>query len=156
MSEYLPKYKPVMKGVSIVGQEAYKDYRLTSTVRDPKKFNYYTDYRRITRKIWKRIAEDSVTYESGVYAHNFFYLVPQVVYNKPFVKAGNGKLKTNSHTGGDIYSPIFCNTMKTFKYFCWSVDGCFTDSFKAKLIETINKFVPKYYFILDTLLKNKI
>lgn len=155
MAKFFSEYKPVHKGVSIVGKEAYLDYRLSSKVRDPKKFDYYTDYRRITRKIWKKIAEASVNYESGVYAKDFFYLVPQVVGNKPFIELPNGKIKTNSHTNGDMYGPIFCNLFKDFNNFCWSVDGCFVDSYTDRLHEVINKFVPKYYFILPTLRKNK-
>ena len=154
MGRFLPKYRPVHVGVSIVDKEAYKDYRETSKIRDPKKFNYYTDYRRVARKIWKKIAEDSVTYESGVYDSTFFYLVPQVVDNRPFVELPNGKIKTNSHTKGDIYAPIFCNLFKRFDYSCWSIDGCYVKSYTSRLNDIINKFVPKYYFILSTLIKN--
>ena len=155
MNRYLPVYRPVHKGVSIVGKEAYKDYKETSTVRTPKHFNYYTDYRRITRKIWKKIAEDSVNYESGVYDSTFFYLVPQVVTNQPFIEMPNGKIKTNSHTNGDIYAPIFCNLFKRLDHNCWSFDGCYVDTYKKRLNNLINKVVPKYYFILSTLIKNK-
>lgn len=155
MPRFIPLYKPVHKGVSIVGKEAYKDYRLSSTIRDPKKFKYYTDYRRIARKIWKKIAEDSVKYESGVYDKKFFYLIPQVISNKPFVELPNGRIKTNNHTNGDAYTPIFCNLFNNFNHFCWSLDGCYVKSYKNRLNETINKFVPKYYFILPTLRKNK-
>lgn len=145
-----------MTGVSIVGKEAYKDYRLTSKIRDPKKFDYYTDYRRITRKIWKKIAEYSLTYESGVYAKNFFYLVPQVIANKSFIELPNGKIRSNNLTKGDIYTPIFCNIFSNLKHFCWSLDGTYVDSYTQKLHETINKFVPKYYFILPKLIENKL
>lgn len=155
MDKFITKYKPVHLGVSIVGKEAYQDYKKTSKIRDPKKFTYYTDYRRIARKIWKKIAENSIEYESGVYDKNFMYLIPQVIGNKPFITLPNGKIKTNTHTKGDIYTPIFCNLFKNFNHFCWSVDGCFADSYTKKLNETINKFVPKYYFILPTLIKNK-
>lgn len=155
MRRFIPNYKPVHIGVSIVGKEAYTDYRLSSKVRDPKKFTYYTDYRRITRKIWKKIAEDSVNYESGVYAKKFFYLIPQVISNSPFIEMPNGKIKTNSHTNGDSYTPIFCNLFNDFQHSCWSVDGCYVRSYKERLNLIIEKFVPKYYFILPTLLKNK-
>lgn len=156
MSRSIPVYKPVHKGVSIVDKEAYKDYRLSSTIRDPKKFRYYTDYRRISRKIWKKIAEASVEYESGVYVNNFFYLVPQVIDNRPFVQLPNGKIKTNTHTDGDIYSPIFCNLFKRFDHFCWSFDGMYTESYTKRLSSIIDRYVPKYYFILPTLLKNNL
>ena len=133
MRRFLPKYRPVHVGVSIVDKEAYKDYRETSKIRDPKKFNYYTDYRRVARKIWKKVAEDSVNYESGVYDSTFFYLIPQVVDNRPFIELPNGKIKTNSHTKGDMYAPIFCNLFKRFDYNCWSLDGTYTKSFKDRL-----------------------
>lgn len=149
-------YKSIHKGISIVGKEAYRDYRLTSEIRDPKKFNYYTDYRRVSRKIWKKIAESSIEYESGVYVDNFFYLIPQVVSNMPFIELPNGKLKTNGHTEGDVYSPIFCNLLKRFDHFCWSFDGMYARSYTKKLCEIINQYVPKYYFILPTLLKNNL
>lgn len=154
MNRYLPVYRPVEKGVSIVGKEAYQDYKSISKIRDPKHFNYYTDYRRITRKIWKKIAEDSVNYESGVYDSTFFYLVPQVVTNQPFIEMPNGKIKTNSHTNGDIYAPVFCNLFKRLDHSCWSFDGCFVDTYKKRLNGIINKYVPRYYFILSTLIKN--
>ena len=156
MSRFIPVYRPVHKGVSIVGKEAYKDYRLSSTVRDPKKFKDFSSYRRITRKIWKKIAEASVEHESGVYAKDFFYLIPQVISNKPFVELPNGKIKTNYHTNGDSYTPIFCNLFKKFNHFCWSLDGCYTESYTERLHDVINKFVPKYYFMLPTLIKNKL
>lgn len=156
MTRILPNYKPIMKGVSIVGREAYTDYRLTSKVRDPKKFTYYTDYRRITRKIWNKIAEASIEYEGGVYAKDFFYLIPQVVANMPFIEAYGGKIKTTSHTDGDIYSPIFCNLFRKFNHSCWSIEGTYVKSYKNKLVDTINRFVPKYYFMLSVLLKNKL
>lgn len=143
------------KGVSIVGKEAYKDYRLTSKIRDPKKFDYFSDYRRISRKIWKKIAEASIEYESGVYEKDFLYLVPQVIDNKPFIILQNGKIKTNSHTDGDIYTMIFCNLFKKANNFCWSLDGSFSTTYLQKLADKINKEVPKYYFILPTLIKNK-
>jgi len=155
MKRYLPQYRPVHTGVSVVDKEAYKDYRLNSTIRDPKKFKYYTDYRRIVRKIWKKVAEDSVTYESGVYAKNFFYLVPQVVTNQPFVEFPKGKIKTNAHTKGDIYAPIFCNLLQKFDHTCWSLDGCYVRTYTKRLSNIINKFIPRYYFILPTLLKNQ-
>jgi DNA-binding ferritin-like protein (Dps family) len=156
MLKFIPTYRPVHTGVSIVGKEAYKDYRLWSKVRDPKKFDYYTDYRRITRKIWKKIAEDSLNYDSVVYDKDFFYLIPQVISNKPFIELPNGKIKSNDLTKGDIYTPIFCNLFKNIKHFCWSLDGTYTDTYIEKLQNTINKFVPKYYFILPTLRKNKL
>ena len=152
----IPDYRPIHVGVSIVGKEAYKDYRLTSKIRDPKKFTYYTDYRRITRKIWSKIADASVNYEGGVYAKDFFYIVPQVVANLPFVEVYGGKIKTNSHTEGNIYSPIFCNIFKRFDHLCWSLDGTYTDGYKKKLTDIVNRFVPKYYFMLPILLKNKL
>lgn len=156
MSGYNKRYTPVHLGVSITDKEAYYDYKNTSTVRDPKKIRYYKDYRRIVRKIWKKVAENSIEYESGVYAKDFFYLVPQVISNQPYVELLNGKITTNSHTDGDIYAPIFCNLFKRFNHFCWSLDGCFVGSYKSKLSETINKFAPKYYFILPTILKNNL
>lgn len=155
MSRFIPTYKPVHLGVSIVGKEAYADYREVSKIRDPKKFTYYTDYRRIARKIWKKIAENSINHESGVYDKDFFYLIPQVIANEPFIELPNGKIKTNSHTDGDVYTPIFCNLFKNLNHFCWSLDGCFAATYTKKLNRTINKFVPKYYFILPTLIKNK-
>lgn len=155
MSRFFNNFKPVHTGVSIVDKEAYKDYRLTSKVRDPKKFKYFTDYRRIARKIWAKIAEDSVNYESGVYDRDFLYLIPQVISNEPFIELPNGKIKTNSHTNGDVYTPIFCNLFKDFNHACWSVDGTFVDSYKNRLTEKVNKFVPKYYFVLPTLINNK-
>lgn len=155
MSKYLPKYRPVHRGVSIVDKDAYTDYRLSSTVRDPKKFKDYTDYRRIVRKIWKRIADYSIEYNSGVYAKNFFYLIPQVVDNRPFIEMGNGKIRTNSHTNGDVYTPIFCNLFNRFDQVCWSLDGTYVKSYTEKLSNKIDEFVPKYYFILSTLIKNK-
>ncbi len=156
MSRFTPKYRPVHKGVSIVGEEAYRDYRLTSKVRVPKKFKDFTTYRGITRKIWKKIAEASVSYESGVYAKNFFYLVPQVMDNKPFIELANGKIRSNDHTNGDMYSTIFCNLLKKFDHYCWALEGPFVESYLSRLNKTINKFVPKYYFILPTLIKNKL
>lgn len=156
MAKYGTHYKPVEVGASIVDKEAYKDYRLTSKIRDPKKFDYYTDYRRIARKIWTKIAEDSIEYESGVYDKGFFYLIPQVISNAPYIHLSNGKIKTNDHTNGDSYTPIFCNLFKDLNHFCWSLDGCFVKSYKDKLKSTIDKYVPKYYFILPILLKNKL
>lgn len=156
MSKFILEHKPVHVGVSIVGKEAYKDYRLTSTVRDPKKFKDFSTYRRITRKIWNKVAEDSVAYESGVYDKDFFYLIPQVIGNSPFVKMKNGKIRSNDHTNGDSYTPIFCNLFKNFNHFCWSLDGCYVRSYTTRMYEVINKFVPKYYFMLSTLKKNKL
>ena len=156
MPRFIPKYKPVHKGVSIVGEEAYEDYRSTSKIRNPKNVSFFTDYRRIARKIWKKIAENSVEFESGVYAKKFFYLVPQVIDNKPFIELPNGRIKTNSHTDGDMYTPIFCNLFKNLEHYCWSIDGCFVQSYKDKLTEKVNREAPKYYFILPTLIKNKL
>ena len=156
MARFISKYNPIHVGISIVGKDAYKDYRLTSTVRDPKKFTYYTDYRRITRKIWNKIADASLEYEGGVYAKDFFYMIPQVIDNQPFVELYGGKIKTNFHTNGDIYSPIFCNLFKRFNHSCRSLDGCYVEGYKSKLKKIIDKFVPKYYFILPILLKNKL
>ena len=156
MARHIPKYKPVHLGVSIVGKEAYTDYRKTSKVRDPKKFTYYTDYRRITRKIWKKIADNSIEYTEGVYDKDFFYLIPQVIANKPFIELPNGRIKTNNHTGGDIYTPIFCNLFKNLNHFCWSIDGCYAATYTKKLSNIINRFVPKYYFILSILKNNRL
>jgi hypothetical protein len=156
MSRFVPKYKPVHTGVSITDKEAFADYKEWSDTRDPKKFNYYSDYRRLARKIWKRIADDSLEYESGVFDKGFFYLIPQVIANKPFIEMPNGRIKTNDHTGGDIYTPVFCNLFPKFNHFCWSLDGCYVRSYLDKFNLIINKFVPRYYFILPTLLKNKL
>lgn len=156
MGRFIPQYKPVEIGVSIVAKEAHDDYRNTSKVRDPKKFGYYTDYRRITRKIWKKVAEDSVSYEGGVYAKGFFYLVPQVITNTPFIELANGKIKTNPHTEGDVYSPIFCNLFDRLDHFCWSIEGTYVASYKNKLKTIIDKYAPKYFFMLPLLLKNKL
>lgn len=143
MSRFIATYRPVHTGVSIVGKEAYKDYRLSSKIRDAKKFKDFTTYRRIARKIWSKIAEDSINFESGVYDKDFFYLIPQVIANKPFIELPNGKIKTNDHTNGDMYTPIFCNLFKNFNHFCWSLDGCYVRSYTTKMQEVINKFVPR-------------
>lgn len=156
MGSFVPNYKPVEKPVSIVGREACEDYRKWSVVRNPSNISYYTDYRRITRKIWKKVAEASINYESGVYAKDFFYIVPQVIANKPFIELANGRIKTNDVTGGDMYTPIFCNLFKKLNHFCWALDGGFLQEYKGKLKEIINKFVPKYYFILPILRKNNL
>ncbi len=156
MARFVNEYKPVHKGISIVGREAYSDYREWSEIRDPKKIGYYTDYRRITRKVWKKISEYSLTYESGVYDKNFFYLIPQVVGNSPFIELPNGRIRSNSHTDGDMYSPIFCNLFPNYNNYCWSVDGTFVRSYTNKLKEVIDKFIPQYYFILPMLRQNKL
>lgn len=156
MPRFIPKYKPVHKGVSIVGEEAYKDYRENSKVRNSKNVSYFTDYRRIARKIWSKIAKDSVEFESGVYAKGFLYLIPQVIDNKPFIELPNGRIKTNTHTDGDMYTPIFCNLFKKLDHYCWSLDGCFTEGYKDKMKKKINDEAPKYYFILPTLIKNNL
>lgn len=152
----MPSYTPVHVGETIVGKDAYKDYRLTSKVRDASRFKDFSDYRRIARKIWKKIAEASVIYESGVYDKDFFYIVPQVISNKPFIELHNGKIKTNNHTNGDMYTPVFSNLFKSVNHFCWSLDGSFVFTYKERLNNIINKFVPKYYFILPILRKNKL
>lgn len=144
------------KGVSIVDREAYDDYRKSSDIRNPKNVSYYTDYRKIARKIWKKIAEDSVNHESGVYVKDFFYLVPHVVDNKPFLELPNGKIKTNYHTNGNIYAPLFCNLFKNLGHYSWTIDGCFVESYSERLNDVINRLVPKYFFILPTLIKNKL
>lgn len=156
MPKFFSVFKPVHKGASTVDDAAFQDYKKWSKIRNPKNFNYFSDYRRVARKIWKKVAESSVNYESGVYDKDFLYLVPQVVDNKPFIELPNGKIKTNAHTNGDIYSPIFCNLFKSFNHSCWSVDGCFVDSYEERMTDKINKEVPKYYFILPTLIKNKL
>ena len=156
MARFIPKYRPVHKGVSIVDAEAFKDYREWSKVRDPKNFSYYTDYRKVARKIWEKIADSSIENEGGVYDRNFMYLIPQVIDNRPFVELPNGKIKTNSHTNGDMYTPIFCNLFKKLNHFCWSLDGCFTDRYKNNLKTKVNKEAPRYFFMLTTLIKNKL
>lgn len=156
MSRYKPDYSPIHKPTSTVDNEAFQDYKKKAKFRDVKKLNYYTNYRRVVRKVWSRVANDSINYESGVYDKDFFYLVPQVVDNKPFIELPNGKIKTNFHTDGDIYYPIFCNLSKKLEHSCWSLEGGYVATYKKKLRETINKFIPKYYFILSTLIKNKL
>lgn len=155
MGRFVPNYRPVHKGVSIVGDEAYQHYKNSSEIRNPKNTDSVLKYRRLARKIWKEIADSSVTYESGFYDKDFFYLVPQVVDNKPFVELPNGKIKTNNHTNGDIYYPIFCNLFENLNHFCWSLDGTYVQSYMTRMHDLINKFVPKYYFILSTLRKNE-
>lgn len=150
------EYKPVVKGVSTVDKDAYRDYRLASKVRDPKKFNYHTDYSRVIRKIWKKIADYSIEYESGVYAENFFYLVPQVIAKVPYIRMGNRRIKTNRNTDNNVYTPIFCNLFGRLNHFSWSLDGTFMRPYKKKLKKQIDKYNPRYYFILNTLRKNKL
>lgn len=152
----IPDYRPVEKGVSIVGEDAYKDYKKTSKVRDYKKFKSKDDYRRITRKIWKKIAHASMDYESGVYVKGFLYLIPQVIDNKTFVQLPGGNIKNNRHTKGDIFTPIFANIFEKLNHFAWSLDGCFVETYKKRLTDTINRELPRYYFILPSILKNKL
>lgn len=149
------RYTAVHKGVSTVGEEAFKDYKEYSEIRNKKELSYYADYRRLARKLWKKVADASIEYESGVYDSQFFYIIPQVIDNKPFIQVPRGKIKTNMHTGGDIYTPIFCNILRLKNHYCWSLDGSFVDGYKKKLQAFIDEHVPKYYFILDTLKKNK-
>ena len=40
-----------------------------------------------------------------------------------FVEMPNGRIKTNSHTNGDIYAPIFCNLFPRFDHSCWFPAG---------------------------------
>lgn len=155
MAEVARRHKPVTKGVSIVGKEAYADYMEFSKIRDPKKFTYYKDYGRITRKIWKKIAEDSMEYESGVYAPKFFYLIPQVIANRPYIETRGGEIQSNDHTNGDMYTPVFCNLMYNVRYKIWYLDGTYVHSYIKRLTEKIRASVPTYYFILMTLLKSK-
>lgn len=156
MARFIPTYKPVHKGISIVNDEAFQDYKKWSKIRDPKKFNYFSDYRKVARKIWEKISEASINNDSGVYDKDFLYLIPQVIANRPFVELPNGKIKTNSHTDGNMYTPIFCNLFKKLNHFCWSIEGTYTDGYKKKLRDKINEEAPKYYFILPTLIKNKL
>lgn len=149
-------HRPVERGVSIVGKEANAHYKKWSKVRKPKNFYSFADYRRITRKIWKKVALASVEYESGVYAKDFFYIVPQVIDNQPYIIGPDGKIKSNHHTNGDIYTPIYCNLFKRYNHFCWSVDGSFVKSYKQYFKQVIEKYVPKYYFILASLKKNNL
>lgn len=155
MGRFLVRYKPYHKPVSIVGEEAYRDYKETTKLKRFKSFKSYKDYRRVSRKIWKKVAEASLEQESGVYSKDFFYMVPQVVDNVPFITMGNGDIKTNSHTGGDIYSPIFCSLLRSFDLTCWSFDGCLVENYRKRLAEIIDEYVPDYFFILPTILKNK-
>lgn len=150
------RYKSISKGVSITNDEAFQDYKEFSKIRDKKKFNYYSDYRRVARKIWRKVADSSIEYESGVYDKDFFYLIPQVISNKPFVQLPNGKIKSNDATDGNMYSPIFCNLFPQFHHFCFSLDGTYVQTYKDKLTETINRLVPKYFFILNVLKSNNL
>lgn len=149
------KYKPVHKPVSLVDQMAYEDYKKWSKKRDWRVVGNVNQYKGLSRKIWKKIAEYSVQYESGVYSENFFYLIPQVIDNKPFVQLKSGRIKSNDFTNGDMYAPIFCNLMKKFSHFTWSLDGSYVDRYKERLTNIINEVVPKYYFILSIIKNNK-
>jgi hypothetical protein len=148
------EWRAVEKGECITGKEAYKDYRLNSKIRDPKKFDYYTDYKRITRKIWKRVAQDSVEYEGGVYAKGFFYIVPEVIANIAFAtnRFNKNYVDPMRSTGGDMYTILFVNLFREFKYNFWSMDGLFTQNYKKRASKLFRKIRPKYKFLLDTLL----
>lgn len=148
------EWKAVEKGRCITGREAYKDYRLTSKIRDPKKFDYYTDYKRITRKIWRRVAQDSVEYEGGVFSKGFFYIVPEVIANIPFATSRFNKnyVDPMRSTGGDMYTILYVNLFREFKYSFWSIDGLFAQNYKKRASKLFRKIRPKYKFLLDTLL----
>lgn len=151
-----PKNTHMQKAMSIVGPEAYEDFRENAKNRDASVTPERTEYRRLVRKIWKKVAEASYEYESGVYDPNFFYIVPQVVFNQKYVILPGGKIKDNSATGGDEYAPIFCNLLKGFKHQCWSLNGSITRSYKTALKEITDTIAPVYYFILPMLIKNKM
>ena len=156
MADFLNDYKTVHKAVNVVDKDAYTYYRLNSKKRDSKKFKDHREYRQTIRKIWKKIAEASIEYESGVYCKNFFYFVPQVIAEKPFIKLKNGKIKSNAHVDNRMYTPIFCNLMRGIEYYCWSPDGLFAESYKKTLFDKIEAEVPDYYFILSTIMKNNL
>lgn len=141
------------KGESIVAKEAYDYYRENSKRRNKKIFSYYKDYGRVTRNIWKKVAEASMEYESGVYAKNTFYFVPQVIANRPFIQLPSGKIKSFEHTNGDMYSPIFNFISPRLDHICWNFDGSFLKSYKERLNDILQKYAPKYYFMLNTLIK---
>lgn len=150
------KYTTVHKGKSIVGDEAYYDYKEYTKSKGKKQKFTKKSYRKVCRRIWEEIANGSLNYESGVYVRAFFYLVPQVTGNTKYYKTRNGRIEFNNHTNGDIYSPIFCNLLRKHDKFCWSLAGGYTDTYRFKLQTIIDKYVPKYYFILNTLIKNRI
>ena len=152
------EWKAVEESAKITGKEAYKDYRETSNIRDPKKFDYFTDYRRITRKIWRRVAQDSIEYEGGVHARGMFYIVPQVIGNTPFVtnKKVKGWISSGFETGGDIYTILFVNIMKDFKHQVWTMDGLFKQNFTKRFSRLAKKLYPTYTFFLEIIQKNKL
>lgn len=152
-----PKNVPMQKkAMSIVGPEAYDDFRENYKKRDPSVTPERTEYRRLVRKIWKKVSEASYEYESGVYDPTFFYMVPQVVFNQKYVILPNGRIKDNSATGGDEYALIFCNLLKGLSHQCWSLNGSITRRYGRILKKITDTIAPTYYFILPMLIKNKM
>lgn len=140
----------------ITDYESYAFYRDNSKNRKKENTPNYVAYSGILNKIYDKVAEAIPEYEGGVYANNFFYIVPQALPKKQvaYIPTKNGlKTTLNHHSDGKIYKIIFVNLLLERKFQVW--DAKFFSSVKRKVSEKIKSFTVDYKFVLHSIMTSR-
>ena len=145
-------YRLVGNKKSVIDKDAYDYYTQNSKKRDKSKINQNRHFAKIINSIYKKVAENAVTYEGGIYAKEMFYIIPQPYPQKLFVRLTDGETlrgTMNLHTDNKIYSIFFVNLFPGTKYKCWDMYNSFFKNIKSRLSEILHGGSAKYIYSLN-------
>lgn len=142
---------------TLVSQEAYKYYRERAKRRDKEKTNERKHFAKTLNNIYRKVRDQSLEFEGGVYAPSYFYIVPQPYPQKKFVKVlqkgGEYRGTLNIPTKGRVYTLLFVNLLTGKKRKLWDMSGTFFPKIREKMSNRLKEQKVRYLFSLDTLKK---
>lgn len=150
-------YKLLGKKERVTSEEAFQFYRKRAKHRHKPTHAEKKHSAKIINTIYEKVRDAAIEYEGGVYAPNFFYIIPQPFPKKGLIEAvteGGGYRKTmNLHTGGLLYSIIFVNLLPDKRHRIWDMTNGYFSGIRKKLSSMLKEFNPSYLFSLDSLRK---
>lgn len=156
MRKIYRNHKVVGNKELLTDYKSYAFYRDKAKYRNKKNTPNFVAYSGVLNSIYEKVAESIPEYEGGVYANNFFYIIPQALPKKSltFIPSKDGLKSTlNSHSDGKIYKILFINLLLEKKYQVW--DAMFFNSVKQKVSQKIRDFYVNYKFVLNSIMTTR-
>lgn len=144
---------PAEGKVCITSKGAFNYYKDNAKFRNKENTYRLTDYSKIVRSFYDKIARDLVANEAGVFIKNFGYFT---VLRHPTKYVGfkypNGKSYFNPKTDNYIYSPVFFGVAKAKPLLnFWVMDRAFSRSKVKEPLSEALKQGTKYKTLVSTL-----
>ena len=138
--------------VSITSKKAFIHYKENAKFRNKENTYRLTDYSKIVRSFYTKIARDLVDNESGVFIKNFGYFTILRHPQKKPIKYNDGKTYFNPKTDNYVYSPCFFGVAKAKPLLhLWVMDRAFSRTHVKQKLHKALISGKKYKTLVSTL-----